>query len=94
MTFPHICVLYPKLVHPLHFSSFYLTPYGELNIHSYIESTSPIFTCFTLFFYLSIPLVPSPQRDLFLILVLHCLGVGSFFSGIFALILYLFLPCA
>jgi hypothetical protein len=69
MTFPCIYVLYPELVHPLHFSPFYLTfllmvisKVWKFYIHSCIESTSPIFTIFISFFYLlllvsAIPLV-------------------------------------
>jgi hypothetical protein len=90
MTFPCVYVLYPELAHPLRFSPFYLSPLlmvipTGLNIlYSFLNRK-----CITLIHLLNFLLLPSPQCDLFFILVLGCLGFCSLFSGIFVLVLYL-----
>jgi hypothetical protein len=64
MTSLCIYVLYPKLVHPLHFSPFYISPFvmviltGLKILYSFLYRNgciSTIFTFFTFFFY---PLSP------------------------------------
>jgi hypothetical protein len=92
MTFLCMYVLYPELVHLLHFSPFYLNSCltvisaGLKNLYAFLyrKYINNIYLLYPLL-PVSVPLLVWPV----FILVLHSLGVCLLFSGIFVLVLYM-----
>jgi hypothetical protein len=92
VTFPNIHILYPSLVHPLHYSPSSRIPLLDMTLtcfnvpYSYMyRKCLNIFTLLHLLHLLSpLTATPSPERDPY-IPVLHCSSVCSLFSGV--------LPC-